>query len=250
MNLGFILKAENPRAETAEVKLESRSLVINGREAKTGFNFLPEKIEFSIPKESQNRPGIAEIPVRLELDISALSADGFSLLDDMELNAGLGLAAVYTPNSKTEAASVKMMAEGKAVFTPVQRPVFSITEIAVIKDELVNTKFRVKLKIHNPNPFSVELSSFLYELYGDGRFWADGKELNVFVIPGRNSEEAELKLTMNFIDMKRPLLDQIVNLKDVNYRFKGEAVVATGIEYIPHFVNPFDLSGYSRVLEK
>jgi len=55
---------------------------------------------------------------------------------------------------------------------------------------------------------------------------------------------------MNFINMRRDLLDQIINLIDVNYRFAGQAMVGTGVEYLPMFKTEFDLSGYSQVLEK
>ena len=57
-------------------------------------------------------------------------------------------------------------------------------------------------------------------------------------------------LMMNFINMRRDLLDQIINLIDVNYRFAGQAMVGTGVEYLPMFKTEFDLSGYSVVLEK
>jgi hypothetical protein len=55
---------------------------------------------------------------------------------------------------------------------------------------------------------------------------------------------------MNFINMERRLLDQIINLVDVNYHFIGKAQVSTGIDYFPKFNTGFDLSGYSKVLEK
>ena len=131
----------------------------------------------------------------------------------------------------------------------VQEPVFSITEIAVLKAELINTRFRVNLKVDNPNPFPVELSSFVYELYGQGRLWADGEEKNVFQIPAHESREAQLFLIMNFINMNRALLDQVIKLQNVQYRFAGEVMVSTGIDYLPQFKSVYDLSGYSQVLE-
>jgi LEA14-like dessication related protein len=118
-----------------------------------------------------------------------------------------------------------------------------------LKAELINTRFRVSLKVDNPNPFPMELSSFVYELYGEGRFWADGREKNVLKIPALETAETRLFLVMNFIDMKRSLLDQIINLQDVNYRFKGEALVRTEVDYLPQFRTVFDLSGYSQVFD-
>jgi hypothetical protein len=49
--------------------------------------------------------------------------------------------------------------------------------------------------------------------------------------------------------MKRDLLDQVIAFQNVRYRFTGEALVTTGIEYLPKFPSGFDLSGYSEVFE-
>jgi LEA14-like dessication related protein len=106
------------------------------------------------------------------------------------------------------------------------------------------------MRIDNPNPFPLEMSGFIYELYGNGRLWADGTEKNIFTVAGKSSVQGYLYLLMNFIDMERSLLDQIINLIDVNYRFAGEAQVSTGVDYLPKFSAGFDLSGYSEVLEK
>ena len=43
-------------------------------------------------------------------------------------------------------------------------PVFSIASIAILQAELVNTRFKVRLRIDNPNSVPLELSSFNYEL--------------------------------------------------------------------------------------
>jgi hypothetical protein len=54
---------------------------------------------------------------------------------------------------------------------------------------------------------------------------------------------------MNFINMSRDLLNQVAALRDINYRFAGEAAVSTGIGYFPQFTMKYDLSGYSKVAE-
>ena len=250
VSFDLVLRAGNPRHDAAGLNLESRRLLINGVEVNRGFSLTPDKIGTTVPGISKKKPGTADTALRLNLDLKVLSAEGFSLVEDMELAPEFDCVFAYQPEPNAETEHVNVKALGKFTFTPVQRPVLTITEIAVIKDELINTKFRVKLDIYNPNPFPVELSSFEYELFGNSRFWADGKERNVFAVGGLKSQAAQLRFSMNFIDMRRNLLDQVINLKDVNYRFKGDAVVATGVEYIPRFSNPFDLSGLSRVLER
>ena len=137
--------------------------------------------------------------------------------------------------------------------TPVGRavlPEFSITEIAILKAELVNTRFRVNMRINNPNHFPLELSAFSYRLYGNDLLWAEGTERNLFVIPAESSIEARLFLLMNFIDMDRNLLDQVINLVDINYRFTGDVQVSAASGGIRDFRTVFDLSGFSRVLEE
>jgi hypothetical protein len=53
---------------------------------------------------------------------------------------------------------------------------------------------------------------------------------------------------MNFIDMRRSLLDQVIAMEQIDYRFAGEATVSTGIEYLPRFRWRFNQSGRSVVI--
>jgi LEA14-like dessication related protein len=113
----------------------------------------------------------------------------------------------------------------------------------------VNTRFRVDLRIENPNIFPVVLSSFGYELYGRDRFWADGEERNLLEVPARGAAERRLFLMMNFIDMRRDLLDEVIALGNVPYRFTGEVLVNTPVPLLPSFRMGFDRRGISAVLK-
>jgi LEA14-like dessication related protein len=128
-------------------------------------------------------------------------------------------------------------------------PEFSISSIAILQAELINTRFKVRLRVDNPNSVPLELSAFAYELYGAGRYWAEGRESGSLEIPPEGRAEKDLFLLMNFTNMKRDVLDQIIALKAVAYRFSGEATVrARGAgEGLPPFVMRFDRSGESPV---
>jgi LEA14-like dessication related protein len=152
-----------------------------------------------------------------------------------------------TLNLAGAAGDIPVAAE--AVFPRIREPEFVITSIAILKDELVNTRFKVELRIHNPNIFPVVLSSFGYELYGKDRFWAKGREQDVLEVPAQSSAETKLFLIMNFINMKRDLLDEVIALGSVPYRFTGEARVDTGISLLPSFTMGFDRRGTSVVLK-
>ena len=135
---------------------------------------------------------------------------------------------------------------------PVQKPVirepsFSITSIKILQAELINTRLKVLLRIDNPNSFPVTLSSFSYELYGEGRFWADGAVKDVFTVPASGYSEKDLFLVMNFIDMRRDLLDKVIAMEMVKYRFTG--AVEINAENMPVLSRSFNLEGESEVTE-
>jgi len=251
LHLNYIFEMENPFPVAGRIKLDSYRVEINGHKAKIGFD-LENSETFDFPVNAVYAGEIVpvSIPLRLNMDVTALTAEGLAPADDYKVNLILQLSFSKSREAaQNREAAVALEVSGLAAFPGVREPVFSITSIAILKAELINTRFRVTLRIENPNPFPVELSALGYELYGNGRLWADGNEKNVFKVNGKSSVQGNLFLIMNFINMKRGLLDQIINLEDVNYRFAGEAMVGTGVEYLPKFKTGFDLSGYSPVFD-
>jgi len=128
-----------------------------------------------------------------------------------------------------------------------QEPVFSVNSITVLQAELINTRLKVKVRVDNPNSFSVDCTSFEYKLYGDGRFWADGIETQVLTVPASGFGEKELFLVMNFTNMHRDMLDRIINMKKVSYRLTGTAIIKTAVEPFPVYTKNFILEGESDV---
>ena len=260
LHLSFSLGIGNPFPSSGRVLIESWQVELNGqtlthnsylpKENKEGFNLVLSGNDEYLLKPAVSRqgdkpiPSSASFPLLLDMNVEALSLMGHAPYDDYAVNLILDLDISFD-----SAPPQKVRVSGIARFPGVQAPVFSITSIAILKAELINTRFRVGLKITNPNPYPVELSAFGYELYGNGRLWADGVEKNILRVNGKSSLAGNLFLIMNFINMKRDLLDQIINLEDVNYRFAGDALVSTSVEYLPKFKTEFDLSGYSPVYD-
>ena len=237
--LNYKLLVTNPDHADVDFCIEAWNAVINEKNIKTGLTFAADNVtgnyDFSVAS------GTKEIIVRLELDIPSLIAEGVPLKDDFFVDLKLDILRLHSP--------VLIQARETAVFPFIREPVFTITKIAILKADLVNTRFKVTINIDNPNNYQVDLSSFEYELYGNGLLWAEGRERNIINVPPRSSFQGDLFLTMNFINMKRDLLDQIIRLEDVNYRFNGKAFVSTEVAYLPRFRTDFNLSGYSRVLD-
>ena len=249
--LNFSLEAENPVPSAGKAKIGSWRVELNGQRAGTGFSLdtpggdiFPVKAASEPGENADSLSGSASFPLRLNMDLASLAGAGLAPADDYKLNLVMELSFIF--DSEPPA---RIEVSGLAAFPGLRPPVFNITSIAILKAELINTRFRVGLKIDNPNPFPLELSAFSYELYGNGRIWADGQERNVLKVNGKSSLQGNLFLLMNFINMKRDLLDQVINLEDVNYRFSGDALVISGVEYLPQFKTSFNLSGYSPVLD-
>jgi LEA14-like dessication related protein len=133
----------------------------------------------------------------------------------------------------------------------VTEPEFHIISIVIIQGELINTQFEALLRINNPNEFALDVSSLRYELHGNGMFWADGTENNVFHVPANSSTENKFKFTMNFINMNRKLLDDVIAMRQVRYIFKGQAHVQARLADeavdIPPFVMDYNIAGHSEV---
>ncbi|MDR1175394.1 MAG: LEA type 2 family protein [Treponema sp.] len=252
VSLFYTLSLENPGSRGLTAEIPAWEILLDGKGPKEKKASVEEAAALFL---EEDRPageasfecpaaGSSETPLRLDVDLSRFP--GWDSVELTEYTAEFRLKLSYRhPEGKD--------AEGEAVelasFPRIREPEFTITRIAVLQAELINTRFRVNLKIDNPNFFPVDLSSFEYALFGDGRFWADGMEKNVLHIPAGKSEETRLFLTMNFINQRRDMLDRVMDMDPVRYRFAGDVLVETGVAWLPQFRMGFDKSGYSEVFE-
>ena len=244
ISLYYHLRAENFRSAPLEIEISGWKLRLN--------EFEPDAAALTLDGAAAGGARLAlgadaalEQTLVLELDLRNLP-DSFDALNEHEYLADLSLELIYRSGG---AAPLAGEISAAAAFPRIREPEFTITSIAVLQAELINTRFKVDLRIDNPNPFPVDLSSLGYELYGEDRFWADGREQEPLRVPARGSAETELILTMNFINMNRHILNEIVAMRLVRYRFTGEAEIGTGVSWLPRFHIGFDHSGSSAVLQ-
>ncbi|MDR2661698.1 MAG: LEA type 2 family protein [Treponema sp.] len=253
VTLHFTLTAENNRDTAADLSLAGYKLILDGRELTEGSSLEPELPLRLGPREK------AEIPLELKLDLKKALPDreaGQTAAPEpypgpLSAEAPPAYTARVVLTTRLDFAfgrkKTTVSPSGAAEFSPLRKPVFEIISIAVMQAELINTRFRVKIRIGNPNPFPVNLSSFQFELYGAGRLWAEGTENNTVQVPAGGSTEKELFLKMNFIDMRRDLLDQVINMERIRYRFSGAVKINTAQEYLPVYTGSFNLEGESEV---
>ncbi|MDR1353080.1 MAG: LEA type 2 family protein [Treponema sp.] len=242
LTLWFNLEAENPRGKDARLASSARSASFNGKTVLPGS-------AFTVPEGPVAGGEKLAAPLRLDINASDIETPNTEAKEPLKNTAGeyraeLAFDLVFDyGGGETEKVPVKAAAS----FPLILEPEFRIISVAVKKAELIDTRFKVKIRLKNPNSFPVELSAFSFELYHGGSLWAGGSRKNIMLIPQGQSAEAELLLTMNFIDMRRDLLDQVIAMQQIDYRFAGEATISTGIAYLPHFRWKFDQSGRSIV---
>jgi LEA14-like dessication related protein len=244
--LYYRFSVENPRSRPVEIEIRGWEGLLNGIAADSGGAALNlEGLGAQGVRISAGAGEAVEKTLELDMDLSEMPAI-FGVMGDDEYLARLTLNLNYRYASD---GVLRDTISADAAFPRIREPQFTITSIAIMQAELINTRFRVSLRIDNPNIFPLALSSLGYELYGEGRFWADGQEQDVFYIPAQGSSETSLFLMMNFINMKRQLLDDVIAMRLVRYRFTGEVEVGTGVSWLPSFHMGFDRRGNSVVLK-
>jgi LEA14-like dessication related protein len=237
VTLFFLLDVQNPCPSAASLEIRDWKAAINGFNPGEGA-----ALGIGGDVARVDAGASLQIPLRLTVDLRELSLEHEDF-DEYQADLDVTLGFIFDTR---DTAQVTVATE--AAFPRIRQPDFNITAIAIMKAELINTRFKVSLRVDNPNFFPVELSSFSYALYGADRFWADGEKTDVLLIPARGSAETELSLVMNFINMRRELLDQIIAMKQVKYRLAGAAEVSTNMDFLPHFLVNFDRSGNSAVV--
>ena len=232
VTLFFRLKIENPQSSALKADIQSHKITVNDSEPdpKTTVFKYNDMSDYIEPQSSH------EIMLELQINLKEYAQD---------INAVLSLDLLFQYEKKPEiSASVSALAN----FPNIREPVFSITSIKIKQADLINVKLETNLRVENPNAFPLTLSNFKYELYGDGLFWADGVENDVLTINSNSRNETTLYLTMNFINMRRSLLDEIIAMRDVRYRFTGTAEAVIDTPWLESFGLKFDREGYSPVI--
>jgi LEA14-like dessication related protein len=220
-----------------DISLEGWELTLNDRPVEKGVVLSMDGITLAALSAGT-------VPGRIGLSGEALALADRGDLTEYEAQLSLNLALKFHGGG-----GLGETVKARITFPRIRQPEFTVSSLAVVQAELINTRFRVRLRIDNPNAYPLELSALTYELYGAGRYWAEGRETKVMRIPPMGSTEKDLFLVMNFINMRREVLDQVIALGTVPYRFTGDVRVSTGIEYLPHFDMRFDRSGDSPVVQ-
>ncbi|MDR2517032.1 MAG: LEA type 2 family protein [Spirochaetaceae bacterium] len=244
----FTLETGNPREDAAKIRAGSWTLMLDGQDLTASAQLVIDELlppggspQERILANNEARQFPARLTVNMEQFLRNSPPEAGR---ESEVSLRLEMTYEYPFSSK-----ILIHTRSSVTIPQVRSPQFSIRSIGVKKAELINTRFLVRISVDNPNVFPVDLSSFNYALYNKGRYWAGGSKNDILRVPAGSSAETDLSLVMNFINMGRGLLDEVIDMRQVDYRFAGTAVVDTGLAYLPRFQWAYDQSGRSPVTE-
>jgi LEA14-like dessication related protein len=235
VDLAFTLRVGNPGA--AAITIEGVDYALYARAGQ------PTRLS---SRAGQAIAGGGEAAIRSEFPIEVADLGEAIAGDDGPASAPWRLTALARIR-KADGSPLELPAEASGTFPIVRDPRFRITSIKIERDLLVTTNLRLGLEIENPNEFPLELDSFDYGFYGEGRLWADGGSSIPLTVPAKGKAQRGLEFEMNFADMDRRLFDLVANLRVVRYRLAGEARIATDLAFLPAFEARFDREGSCAV---
>ncbi|GGC85656.1 LEA type 2 family protein [Halopseudomonas salina] len=137
---------------------------------------------------------------------------------------------------------------GCALFSPsYTKPDIALANVEMLKANLWEQSFRLKLRVDNPNDRSLPIRGMQYQIYLNDARLATGVSDQIFDVPAYGSEYFELNVRSNLWRHVGDIVKLIENQQPVDYRIEGH--IRTGLLFSPRLnlrekgtLNPADLS--------
>lgn len=127
------------------------------------------------------------------------------------------------------------------------KPDISLANVEMLKANLWEQSFRLRLRVDNPNDRSLPIRGMQYEIYLNDARLATGVSDRAFNVPAYGSEYFELNVRSNLWRHIRDLVKMIESQQPVDYRIEGH--IRTGLFFSQTLtlrekgtLNPADLS--------
>lgn len=96
-----------------------------------------------------------------------------------------------------------------SVFAPkLQSPTLTLVSVKMMSGDVFSQKFRVRVKVENPNDRDLPIRSIEYELFMQGDSFAKGESAAPFIVPSRGETEFDLTMQTNFVSSLGRLLSR------------------------------------------
>jgi LEA14-like dessication related protein len=132
-----------------------------------------------------------------------------------------------------------------------QAPRLSLVAIQVLSGDMFAQRFKVRVKVENPNDVEVPVAGIEYTIILMGDTFAEGTSDNSFVLPALGEAEFDMTVNTNFVSSLGRLVSRMGGgkLENVEYEITGKLMLQKGMVR----TIPFDHSGtvnFTKQLEK
>ena len=106
--------------------------------------------------------------------------------------------------------------------TLIKEPEVSVAGFRIISANLMNQRFGVEIKIHNPNPISLPINKMEYTFVVAGKEFVSGSTDKPFRVPANGNETFEVEVKMNILESASYLATIFEGGSDsLDYKLKG-----------------------------
>ncbi|MFC1713073.1 LEA type 2 family protein [Candidatus Poribacteria bacterium] len=127
-------------------------------------------------------------------------------------------------------------------------PKISLDTLSLNNLGLTGADLMLKVRLDNPNAFSMLLQKFQYEFDVDGRNWISGYTEAPTQITENGQGFVEIPIYLNLIEMGRSVYQILAGNADLNYNFGGNLDLATSLPILGEVSLPFDRSGSVKLI--
>ncbi len=121
---------------------------------------------------------------------------------------------------------------GCASFGPkLQSPQLSLVAIQILSGDMFAQRFKVRVKVENPNDLEVAVSGIEYKIFLMGDSFAEGASDQGFVLPAKGEAEFDMTVNTNFVSSLGRLVSRMGGgkLENVEYEIAGTLRLQKGL---------------------
>ena len=134
-------------------------------------------------------------------------------------------------------AAASALSTGCSMLAPeLETPQLSLLNIQMMSTDMFAQKFRVRVKVENPNDLELPVRGLDYKIILMGDSFADGVSSDRFVVPANGEAEFDMVVTTNFVSSLGRLISRVGGgkLEDLDYEIAGEVLLDRGfVKKIP-----------------
>jgi LEA14-like dessication related protein len=110
-------------------------------------------------------------------------------------------------------------------------PEVNLIGIQMLSTDMFAQKFKVRVKVTNPNDLEVPVRGLDYQIFLMGDSFAEGNTSDRFVLPAKGEAEFDMTVTTNFVSSLGRLISRVGGgkLENLDYEIAGEVLLDKGM---------------------